>query len=297
MRKLWVTINARYERLRDWALGRPRIGQAARSYDRYYDLGMQHVAGSITYFGVLTLFPFLGLLYATAAAVATNNPEVQAKVNEAVDDGLGVSVDVGASFLSAQAAASIRAVIATLGVTGVVYAGRLWVDAYRRALHIIWPADPKHTNFVWRYVRDILVLLLFVSATAVLIAAALAATGGPYKLLAAHGHGLSNWASIPLRLVAVVAAVAWGTFMCDRLYRRIGGAPRGRPILEAAFLAGLCLAALAIGGLLLARHAFADPIFGIVVTMLGLMLWVSAAVRITLSLAVWAAQPAAHSAR
>ncbi|MEU5877085.1 YhjD/YihY/BrkB family envelope integrity protein [Spirillospora sp. NPDC047279] len=292
---------ARAERTRDALLERPLVRQGHDAYQRYYTLGMHHVAGSVTYFGVLTLFPLLALLLAAAASVVTAHPSLRETGTQAVAETFGVPVDLQGRYLSAQARASVQAALATIGVTGFVYAGRLWVDAYRRAFRVVWgPGEPSAgPGYVWRYVRDVLVFTVIAAAVTVLVVLGLLATGGPYRVFAVNGHGLAGWAVAAARAGAVAATAAWGFLLCSALYHRLGRAPRTPAVRWAAALAGASLAAMMIGGLLLLKHAFAEPTYGIVVAMLGLMLWVSAAVRITLALGMWArtAAPARHDDR
>jgi len=282
---------ARAERLQERALERPRIRCAYDTYQRYYAIGMHHVAGSVTYFGILTLLPVLALLLLLAANVVVHHPALRVESNEAVAQALGLDVDLGGRFFSAQARASIQAILATLGVTGCVYAGRLWVDAYRRALRTVWgtPEPASSSNFVWRYIRDLLVFALVALSVIVLLALAVLATNAPYRLMAADGHGLSTWAAVAARVAAGIATVAWAAFISAGLYHRLGRAPRTAAVRHASLLAGAALAGLVIVGLYLLKYAFTNTVYGLVVAIVGLMLWVSGAVRMTLSLGVWAA--------
>ncbi|WP_344831477.1 YhjD/YihY/BrkB family envelope integrity protein [Actinocorallia longicatena] len=267
----------------------PGIGTIIRAYTDYYSRGMQHVAGSVTYFGIITVFPLLALLYALAAQIVAHSPEALARLNESLDQSLGVDADLGTTFLKSQASATARAVVGTLGVTGVLYAGRLWVDAYRRALRGIWDVPIKKSPYPVRFVRDIAILLVIVAALVVMVALGIFTTPGPYRYLRALGHDLSYWVSVPCQILAGALTILWSALLCSGLYHRLGRAPLTRPVRHAALLAGVCLAVLTVGGLLLLKHAFADPLYGMALAMLGLMLWVSAAARITLAMAVWAA--------
>lgn len=287
-------VRARGEALWAWGeglwnklLARPRAADIHRAYQRYYDTGMHYLAGSVTYAAVLALFPFIGLLYAVAARVAARDPQLGGQINRTLTDSLGVPVDVGSSVYSAEAAASFHAVLGTLGVTGVIYACHLWTETYRQALHRVWGADAE-VSAVRRYGRQVVTPVLLILALTVLMVLAAFATGGPYRLMKADGHGWPLWAVIAARLAALAIAVAWASFGYLMAFYHVGGAPRVHRVREAALLGGTCLTVLLIVGLLLIRHAFADPVYGIVVATLGLMIWTSATARLTLSLAVWA---------
>ncbi|MBO2453043.1 YihY/virulence factor BrkB family protein [Actinomadura barringtoniae] len=282
---------ARAERLQERALERPRLRCAYDTYQRYYAVGMHHVAGSVTYFGILTLLPVLALLLLLASNIVVDHPGLRTESNQAVAQALGLDVDLGGKFFSAQARASIQAILAVLGVTGFVYAGRYWVDAYRRALRTIWndPVPLTLSNFVWRYMRDMLVFTLVALSVIVLLALAILATNAPYRLMAADGHGLSTWAVVTARIAAGIATAAWAAFISAALYHRLGRAPRTAAVRHASIMAGVALAGLVLVGLYLLKYAFTNTVYGIVVAMIGLMLWVSGTVRMTLSLGVWAA--------
>jgi uncharacterized BrkB/YihY/UPF0761 family membrane protein len=280
-------VYERVERLAGRVLGQRTIARLLRVYRRYYELGMHHMAGSVTYSAILAIFPFFGLLYALAATVIKHDPTVRAHLNTAIDSVVGLNVDIGASFFSAQAAATTRAVIGTLGFTGVFGAGQLWVEAYRQALRPLWGIDPPVA--VWRkYLRRMVYLALLIPSLALLGALALAATRGPYRYLAADGHPVPTWLIVVARLTALLAAVGWAILLCLQSYRRVGGAPASTRVRQAAAIAGTGLAGLIIAGLLLLRHVFAEPLYGISVAILGMLIWVSAGTRLTLSLAVWA---------
>ncbi|HWE89114.1 MAG TPA: hypothetical protein VG317_06600, partial [Pseudonocardiaceae bacterium] len=58
----------------DRTLQRPLSRRALAARHEYYAAGMHRTAGAACYFGVLTLCPFLGLLYLLLAQVAATDP-------------------------------------------------------------------------------------------------------------------------------------------------------------------------------------------------------------------------------
>ncbi|MBW8481879.1 YhjD/YihY/BrkB family envelope integrity protein [Actinomadura parmotrematis] len=291
-RDRYAAGRARVEAVRDGAYARPGIGRAVRSYQRYYTLGMQHVAGSVTYFGILSLFPLVALVYAVAGHVVARQPQLQAELDRSIQQTLGVDADLGASVFAAQAKASVRAVTTTLGVLGLLYAGRLWVDAGRRALRTVWgPGSAREPGFVRGYVRDLVVLVVFLAAVLVLLGLAVLALGGPFRLAASDGHAVPLWGEVAARVAGAALAAGWGALICGWLFRRLGGAPRDARVAQASWAGGAGLTAMAVAALFLLRHALTDPLYGLPLVVIGLMLWVSGLSRLLLSLAVWASTP------
>jgi hypothetical protein len=114
------------------------------------------------------------------------------------------------------------------------------------------------------------------------------AVGRPYRRFRKSGFGPATFLTAAQSLVILVIAVGLFAFICQRLCRRLGGAASSRDLWLASVVAGLCLAAMSAGAQIVVKQTITNP-YGIVMNILGLMVWVSIAIRVILALAVWAA--------
>src|SRR5487761_1833596 len=88
---------------------RPAIRRLDVSYRRYYELGMHRTASAATYYAVLTLFPFLSLLYLLLAQWVQADPAFLRRSRQVVQNSLGLSSSVVAKLLNAEGSASLHA--------------------------------------------------------------------------------------------------------------------------------------------------------------------------------------------
>ncbi|HWE89832.1 MAG TPA: hypothetical protein VG317_10270, partial [Pseudonocardiaceae bacterium] len=203
---------------------------------------------------VLTLCPFLGLLYLLLAQVAATDPRFLRHSRVSLQDSLGLRIlrktrtrstaacarslacrrlssDVVSKLYSAEGTASLRAILTLVGILGLSYAGVAWIDTIRHGLRSVW-------------------------------------AGG------------SGAAVVGADVVTVVGA-AGRAGQCS-------GGGRIRGVRSAAVVSGVGLSLLAAVAMALLPLALSDP-YGIVVVILALMLWVSASVRVMRAMAVWSA--------
>jgi uncharacterized BrkB/YihY/UPF0761 family membrane protein len=267
------------------AMQRTDVRRVVVARQRYYAAGMHRTAGAACYFGVLTLFPFLGLLYLMLAQLAAADPSFLRRSRVDLQDSLGLSASMIAKLYSAEGTASLQAVLTLVGILGLCYAGVAWMETIRQGLRPIWSTDAPRPW--WRSLfRQWLALLVALPSVLLVVGLAVFAGTSPYRLLATDGLHLARPARFALELVALVATVSWSALISYLAYRRIGGARPSRDLRRAAWASGLCLGLLAVIAMLLLPIALSDP-YGIVVVILALMLWVSASVRVLLAMAVW----------
>jgi hypothetical protein len=162
------------------------------------------------------------------------------------------------------------------------------MNTLARALRSVWSTPDQPVP--WRRMtRD--VLAAAVTVPLMFVAFAVSAVPAERVLMTWHRHGLG------LRLLATVGGgvvqmlLGAGLFavICQQLCRRLGGAPRSQDLWLASGAAGLCLAVLSGTALVLVRRTVSNP-YSIVLSILGLMIWISVAIRIVLALAVWVAE-------
>jgi uncharacterized BrkB/YihY/UPF0761 family membrane protein len=288
--KAGTTAGAQAARLRR----NRHTGRALSAYDRYYALAIHDSGSAIVYYATIALFPVLILAYLALAWLARHHPAKFKNADQNLANSLGIPVDKVGSLFNAQAHALLTATTAVVGSIGVVYFAWAWMDTYGRALRKIWETD--NNPVLWRrIVRDSLAALVSIPLMFLAFAASGMGVTGVTRSFNRHGLSWHLLVGASGVLVVIAAAVALFTLVCQQTFRRLGGAPAGRHLWLASMVAGLLLAGMSIGAQVLLRQTIENP-YGIVMNILGLMLWVSIAVRIVLSMALWAAgDPAARS--
>lgn len=271
-----------------WQLERrPQARRVLASYRRYYANGMHRTASAATYFAVLTLFPFLSLVYLLLAQLVQADPRFLRRSRQAVQDSLGLNASVVARLYSAQGTASLHAVLTVLGGVGVAYAGLVWMDTFRHGLRSIWTEDAQRGPWWRRYLSQWQTMLATLPSLLLLLGLAFFTSRSPYQLLSDSGWRIRHVWRYPIEAGALTLTVFWASLVCYVAYRWLGGARPSKDLKLAALAAGLCLAALASAAAFLLPFVVSNP-YGIVVAILAMMLWVSGAIRVTLAMAVWA---------
>ena len=194
-----------------------------------------------------------------------------------------------ALLYSAQGTAGLRAFLTLLGVVGLVYAGVNWIESIEQGLWSVWP---RRTSPLWwrRYLVRWLTLLITLPSVLLVVLVATFVGRSPYRLPADAGEPIPRGAIAGLEILAFVLAAVLASVVCHVAYRRIGSAPATGRVRLAASLAGAGIAALASAGAVALPLVLGNP-YGIVLTILAVMLWISGSVRTMLAMAVWAGLP------
>jgi uncharacterized BrkB/YihY/UPF0761 family membrane protein len=262
-------------------------GRSMAAYERYYATEMRDAASAVVYYATLSLFPVLVLAYLGLAWLAQRRPNILKNADQNLAGTLGIPVNAVSSLFNAQAHALLTATTSIIGVIGVVYGAWAWMDTLGRALRTVWGTENE--SVVWRrYRRDSLAAL--VSIPTMFAAFALSGVGVTRLVRRFDKYGLKAGLVVDSVICLLVILIATAVFavVCQQLYRRLGGAEAGPQLWRAATVSGLCLAVLSAGAQVLLRQTVSNP-YGIVINILGLMVWISVAVRVVLSLALWAA--------
>jgi membrane protein len=266
---------------------RPAARRALATYRRYYALGLHRTASAATYYAVLTLFPFLSLLYILLAQWVQADPNFLRRSRQVVENGLGLSPSVVAKLLNAEGTASLHAFLALLGVVGLAYAGLVWMDTVRLGLRSIWAKETARAVWWRRYLGQWATLLATLPSLVLVLGLAVFISRSPYRLLSDSGLRIPPLWRYPIEVAALAVTVFWASLVCYVAYRRLGHAQPGKNVKLAALVSGTCLGVLAAVAAFLLPITLSNP-YGIVVAILGMMLWVSGAIRVTLAMAVWA---------
>lgn len=257
-----------------------------RAWERYTDLRGNRLAGAVSFYGFVSLFPLLLLSAAiTTIFLGDDGEEV---VQEVVDDNIpGLNLDVTPFFESAG----------TLGIVGaavLMFTGLSWVDATRAAVRSMWRLDDQPGNLVVRKAIDLLALiglgaLLILSWAASVVLSHL--TEQLLDLLRLDG----SWEKSFLQVVSLVLAVAVSALLFAYM---LSGLPRIRiepkHLLLVSLLGGVSFEVLrqVLVGFVVGsadRDAYATLGIGLPLAMLA---WIYVVTRLLMFLAALSAESA-----
>lgn len=178
-----------------------------RAAIRFTDLRGNRLAGAVTFYGFVSLFPLLVLAAAIMSSVfgQAGVDAVQGFINENLP-GFGTASESGGATIDVAAFYRNSGTIGVIGAVTLLITGLGWVDSMRAAVRSMWRLDDKPGSLVVRKLVDLAALvglgvLLIVSSSASALLSQSAAT-----LLEWFGIDgtVSRWA---LRVVAFVLAV------------------------------------------------------------------------------------------
>ncbi|MGI8723408.1 MAG: YihY/virulence factor BrkB family protein [Geodermatophilaceae bacterium] len=265
------------------------LDHVVRAATLYVDRNADVLAGSITYFGFLALFPTLLLAASVFGFVLAGRPEL-------LDDVIAQIVDyipgsAGDQLVEAlNAAIESRNAVGVVGLLGLIYAGLGWISKLRLAIQTLWRGKPETGNFLRDIARDLRTLVgLGGGLTASL---AVTAVGTAAASFLVDLVGLSQFPGVTLLTgaLAIALAIAGSTLVFSWLF----GSMSGHDITYRAVLPGAILAAVGfevlklIGGfyLSLVSNSVSAGVFGSVV---GILLFIYLACRFLLFCVAWTA--------
>lgn len=267
--------------------------RAYRVYEHFNDVGSNRLAGAVTFFGFLALFPLLTVALAIAASVLTDSRvnELQQKIGEQIP---GLSRQLNLHEVAANAT--------TVGlVSGVVLliSGLGWVDTTRVCIRTSWYLPLEPGNVIARKAWDTLVLCGLGVVGAVSLGASTAAgalTGQAARWLGVQG---STGGRVALAVIAFLIAVSVDVLVFSYLLvglPRIFGQPR-RIVLEAALMGAVGFEILKQALAAYVAGVAAKSVYGAFGTPIALLLWINFMCRWLLYCVAWTATADPTAAR
>jgi membrane protein len=256
--------------------------RAARAAMRYSDQRGNRLAGAVSFYGFISLFPLLVLVGAVTSWLIGDSG-VQT-VQEIVDDNLpGLRLNVGAF-------ADRAGTIGIVGAVTLLWTGLLWVDATRAAVRSMWRLDDAPGNFAVRKLVDLaalvglgLIMLISWGATVMVDAATEYVPG-----LIGVTSGLAELAS---RVLALVLAITSSSVLFGYL---LAGLPRIpiplRVLVPVAALGGLVFEALKQLVTQFAVVVAPDNTYAAFAVPLALLAWIYLVTRLLMGLAAATAE-------
>ncbi|PJN24580.1 YihY/virulence factor BrkB family protein [Kitasatospora sp. CB02891] len=285
----------------DFLTGLPLIGplvaRVLRSrpylvYRLFADVHGNRLAGAVTFFGFLALFPLLTVALAVALATLSDSRvrQVQDRIAEQLP-GLSDSLD-------------LNAMVANAGTVGLVSGALLlvsglgWVDTMRGAVRSVWRLPDDGGNLFQVKIRDAVVLLgLGLVCLASLAASAFATT---------LAHRLADWLGLDggagrwlLSGLGFVIAVGAGLLLFGYL---LGPFPRIAGQRRSALLQGALIGAVGFELLKLALSSYLGSVagrsvYGAFGVPVALLLWINFVSRLLMYCAAWTALADPEAAR
>lgn len=268
----------------------PALDRTARTAIHYSDTDGNVLAGAVTYFGFLSVFPLLVIGFAVVGFVTGGSALATREVTRAIESvfpGLSTGANAPLDVSQFQDAAATASVI---GVVTLLYTGLNWVGSLRTALQDVFTLPREAMpNFVLGKARDLVALVVL--GVTLLVSVSLSTVVTSVTGLALDALGLSALPgyTLLLKAIGVALGVATGTLLFFVMYRMLPRPelPR-RALLQGALLAAVAFELLKLVATYLIAAASQNPAAALAGTFVVLLVWINYFSRVTLLGACWA---------
>ncbi|WP_051943742.1 YihY/virulence factor BrkB family protein [Streptacidiphilus rugosus] len=269
--------------------------RAYRVFEHFNDVGSNRMAGAVTFFGFLALFPLLTVALAVAAALLSDHrtDQLQQKIAEQFP-GLSDQLNIHDIANNAGTVGVISGVI-------LLVSGLGWVDTTRVCIRTSWALPIEPGNVIVRKLWDVGVLIGLGLVGAVSLGASTAAGAAANQVAKWIGAGHAGAGRAGLTAAAFVIAVAADLLVFSYLLTglpRIFG-QRRRVVLEAALMGAVGFELLKQALAAYVAGVATKSVYGAFGTPIALLLWINFMCRWLLYCVAWTAtaDPAAARAR
>ncbi|MEP6852259.1 MAG: YhjD/YihY/BrkB family envelope integrity protein [bacterium] len=268
---------------------RPWLAHLVRAWQQSSRTNASLLAGALTFFSFLALFPLILLAVSITGYVLSSHPDLQRQLLDNVAK--QAPGEFGKTLSDAiHTAINARAAVGLIGVGGVFFTGLGWVNNLRAATEQVWGHLPLQRSFLTAKVSDALVLLglgvgLIVSVAITAVGTAL--TGTVLRALSAEGLPAITWVT---KVVGIALAVVADMVIFGFLLIRLPKAEVPRYVaLRGALLAALGFEVLKIFGTYYITRVSTSPTAGIFGSVLGILVWLNLVFRFLLYCTAWTA--------
>lgn len=268
---------------------RPRIDHVLRAVTLYGERNADVLAGAVTFFGFLALFPVLLLAVSVAGFVLAGRPDL---LNDLIGQiGQVIPGDAGQPLIDGlRAAIENRGAVGVVGLLGFLYAGIGFMSKLRIAIQTLWNGQPETPNFLRDNARDLATLLGLGLGLVVSLALTAGGTAAATLLLDLVGLGEVTWLRALTALAGVVLAIIGSTVVFAWLFSNASRTGVSfKLVLPGAILAAVGFEILKLVGgfyLGLVSGNVSAGVFGSVV---GILLWIFILTRFILFSVAWTA--------
>ncbi|MEV4060547.1 YihY/virulence factor BrkB family protein [Nonomuraea dietziae] len=260
------------------------VDHVIRTVQRYQLQNGDRLAGAVTYFAFLSLFPIIALAFAVFGYVLTERPEISEALRKSIAEQLPGLVDQ----LNLDQIAQARTSAGVIGLIGLLYAGLGAIDALRGALREISMTTTPPLNFVLGKLRDLATLIMLGLTMIVSALVGGFATQATTTVATFLGVETSLGAKLTLAGVGLLGSVGadWVMFLIV-LGWVARPAPPFRALAKGALLGAVGFGVLKQVATLLLSTTLSNPVYGTFAVTAGLLLWINFSARLTLYVAAW----------
>ena len=279
-----------HARIRGLRARRPAVDHAVRAYDRNSEVLGSQIAGALTYFGFLSFFPLLALIFAVVGYISAVYPDAQDAVIRVVEDAFPSLIGPGKDQIDINDIIAAKTGAGVIGILGLLYAGLGWIDSLRNGLRRVFGTLEVPLPFLKRKVVDVLVLLLLGLSLLASIVVSSLATAATTGALGWVGLEHSTAAAVLLKVLSVALVLLGDTLLFAILLSRLSGAHLPWPkVRSGALLAAVGFEVLKLLGTFLLAHTRGNPIYGTFAVVVGLLVWINFVSRLLVLAAAWTA--------
>ena len=264
---------------------------AYRSWQRFGSVRGNLLAGGVTYFSFLSVFPAVALGFTIFGILLRGHPDWLGQITEYLDRTLPGFVQDKANpkglIPLAIPSKNALSITGAVSIVGLVLSGLGWLSALRDGIRTVFQTPGEPGNAVLLKVRDLGVMALF-GLGIVLSAVVTVVAGGVAGFVADHlGISGQGWV---LTVLGIALGVVLDGALVALMLRVLSGVDLPwRGVRNGALAGGIGLTALKVFGTSLLAGTLSNPIYGSIALVVGLLLWLNFIARIILLSAAWAA--------
>lgn len=272
---------------------RPLFDHAVRAISHYVDAQGNNLAGAVTYYGFLSVFPLLIIAFAIVGFVTGDNPLVTRQVTGALQEVFTQRL-VGTTDRAPINVARFKEATATASIVGSVtlfYTGLGWVGALRASLQDVFTLPREGApNFAVGKLLDLVALVVLGGTLLVSVSMSTAVTWVTDTVLDFVGVAALPGYTLLLQGLGILLGVATSTLLFFVMYRMLPHPELPtRALLEGALLAAIGFEVLKLVATTLIRSATSSPAAAVAGTFVVLLVWINYFSRVTMLGASWAA--------
>ncbi len=267
----------------------PVLDHAVSTVEHYDTLQGATLAGAITYFGFLSLFPLIALAYLALSWVARLDPGAQDLFTAWLTQNLpGLAGPDGIDLDAIATGATSGVGVGLGGVAGLVYSGIGCLDALRTALRRMWAVAPEDDGVLRQGVTDLLLLVLLGTTVLVATAASAVTTASTAWVLDLLGLAASRASALGVQALAVALPVLADFAVLLVVFGRL---PRHampwRNTWTGALLGAVGVEVLKQLATVLLAGTSSDPVYGAFAGLVTVLVWINLVSRVVVYAAAW----------
>lgn len=254
-----------------------------RGWTRYGDARGNLLAGGVTYFAFLSIFPALALAFTIFGIVLRDQPQVLDDVKGYLDDALPgfIQDDSGSGLipLTIPSAATLS-VTGAIAVGGLLWSGLGWLSALRDGIRAVFGVEGSPGNVVTAKLRDLGVMVVF--GLGILASAVVTVVANAVARVVADALGIGGQEWLLTAIGIVVGAILDGALVALLLRVLSGVELPWAGLRTGAIVGGLGLTAIKVLGTRLIAGTMDNPVYGSIALVVGLLVWLNFIARIIL---------------